>query len=289
MLLRTARVAALALLVTAPLAAQAGLDSLIPARPTGYVNDYANLLPPEKASLLTRIAEDVKAKSGGELTVVTLPDLRGPAPSEGALEIGRRWGVGEKRELGDARNDAGVVVLIVPKETNRSGRGACRIETGRGTEGFITDAEAGTICRAAVPAFVRGDYAGGIEAVTTAVAQAFAGEFGFTLDTTLVPRRVARPAGAPVNPLVVLVLVFVVILVFSAIARAASRGGRGGRGGGFGGPGVIILPPIGGGGRGWGGGSFGGGGWGSGGGFGGGFGGFGGGGGFSGGGGGSDW
>lgn len=286
MLLRTARVAALALAVAAgSLPAQAALDSLIPARPTGYVNDYATLLPPAKASLLTRIAEDVKAKSGGELTIVTLPDLRGRAPSEVALEIGRRWGVGEKRELGDARNNAGVVVLVVPKETNASGRGACRIETGRGTEGFITDGEAGEICRAAVPAFVRGDYAGGIEQVGTAVAQAFAGEFGFTLDTTLVPRRAAPrpvPAGSVLVPLL---LVFAVILIFAALSR---RGG-GGRGGGFGGPGVIILPPMGGGGGGWGSGGFGGGGWGSGGGFGGGFGGFGGGGGFSGGGGGSDW
>lgn len=284
MLLRTALVAALSLLVQGP---------QLPERPTGYVNDYANLLPPEKAALLVRIAEDVKAKSGGEIAVVTLRDLEGREPSEIALRIGRQWGVGAKAELGDRRNNAGAVILIVPKESNQSGRGACRIETGRGTEGFITDGEAGDICRAAVPYFQRGDYASGIQLVTTGVAQEFAREFGFALDTTIVPRAAPRAArGAPVSPFAVLLMIFVAILVLSAIGRAA---GRGGRRGGFGGPGVIILPPIGGGGGGGGfggfgsGGGFGGGGWGSGGGFGGGFGGFGGGGGFSGGGGGADW
>lgn len=274
MLLRTALVAALSLLVQGP---------QLPERPTGYVNDYANLLPPERAALLVRIAEDVKAKSGGEIAVVTLRDLEGREPSEIALRIGRTWGVGERAELGDRRNNAGAVILIVPKESNQSGRGACRIETGRGTEGFITDGEAGDICRAAVPYFQRGDYASGIQLVTTGVAQEFAREFGFTLDTTIVPRRAAPRAQGPApNFIVVLVMIFVAIAVLGALSGAAGRRGRGGGG-------VVILPPIGGGG--WSSGGFGGGGggWGSGGGFGGGFGGFGGGGGFSGGGGGSDW
>jgi uncharacterized protein len=276
MLLRTALVAALSLLVQGP---------QLPERPTGYVNDYANLLPPEKAALLVRIAEDVRAKSGGEIAIVTLRDLEGRPSSEIALRLARQWGVGAKAELGDRRNNAGALILVVPKESNQSGRGSCRIETGRGTEGFITDGEAGDICRAAVPYFERGDYASGLQLVTTGVAQEFAREFGFALDTNIVPRATAPRAGrgAPVSPFAVLLMIFVAILVLSALSRA----GRGRRGG-LGGPGVIILPPIGGGG-GFGGLGGGGGGWGSGGGFGGGFGGFGGGGGFSGGGGGSDW
>ncbi len=289
MLLRTALVAAL-LVVSRVLPAQ---GPALPERPTGFVNDYASLLPPEKAALLTRIATDVREKSGGDIAVVTLADLEGREPSEIALRIGRTWGVGGKAELGDRANNAGVVILVVPKETNSSGRGACRIEVARGSEGFLTDAEAGDICRSAVPLFQQRDYAGGLQLVTTAVAQAFAQEFGFQLDTTIVPirRRAAQPAN-DVSPFLVLLLIFVAIAVVSAIARRGGGGGGGFRGGGgLGVPPVIFLPPIGGGrSSGWSGG-----GWGSGGGFGGGgggfggFGGFGGGGGFSGGGGGSDW
>ncbi len=139
----------------------------------------------------------------------------------------------------------------------------------------------GEICREATDYFRQQDYARGLTLVTTRVAQRYAQEFGFTLDSTLVR---SRPIGGQrevqVNPLVVFLVIMVLIWLMSK-----GRGGRGGRGGGGGGFVPIILPSLGGGGWGSGGGWGGGGG----GGGGGGFGGFGGGGGFSGGGGGSEW
>jgi len=253
----------------------------IPAAPLGYVSDFANILPADRVNLMTRIAEDVKAKSGGEIAIVTLADIGDRQSSEIALQIGRLWKVGQSAAIGNRSRNAGVVILLVPKETNSSGKGSCRIEVGQGSEGFITDGMSGEICREATPFFRKQDYARGLTVVTTLVAQRFAQEFGFALDTTLVPRR--RPQSAPevqINPLVVLIIIFIIIFLLSR----AGRGGRGGRGGGGGGFVPVILPNLGGGGWGSGGGWGGGGGGG-----GGGFGGFGGGGGFSGGGGGSDW
>ena len=252
----------------------------IPAAPTGYVNDFANILPADRVSLLTRIAEDVKAKSGGEIAIVTMADVGTRQASEIALEIGRQWKVGQNDAIGSRSRNAGVVILLVPKETNSSGKGACRIEVGQGSEGFITDGMSGEICREATPLFAQQEYARGLTVVTTRVAERFAQEFGFTLDTTLVPRRpVVGNREIVINPLVVLIIILVIVFLLSR----AGRGGRGGRGGG-GGFMPVVLPGIGGGGWGSGGGWGGGGGGG-----GGGFGGFGGGGGFSGGGGGSDW
>lgn len=252
----------------------------IPAAPTGYVSDFANILTAERVGLMTRIAEDVKAKSGGEIAIVTLADIGDRQASEIALEIGRQWKVGQNDAIGSRSRNAGVVILLVPKETSKSGRGSCRIEVGQGSEGFITDGMSGEICREATPYFRAQDYATGMTVVTTRVAQRFAQEFGFTLDSTLVRRRVASAARETrINPLVVFLIVMIVMYLISR----SGRGGRGGRGGG-GGFVPVILPGFGGGGWG-GGGGFGGGG----GGGGGGFGGFGGGGGFSGGGGGSDW
>ena len=252
----------------------------IPATPTGHVNDLANVLPADRVSLLTRIAEDVKAKSGGEIAIVTLADIGNRQASEIALAIGRQWKVGRNDAIGSRSRNAGVVILLVPKETNSSGKGACRIEVGQGSEGFITDGMSGEICREATPFFREQDYARGLTVVTSRVAERFAQEFGFTLDTTLVPRRpIANSREVQINPLVVFIIILVIIFLLSR----AGRGGRGGRGGGGFIP--VILPNLGGGGWGSGGGWGGGGG----GGGGGGFGGFGGGGGFSGGGGGSDW
>jgi uncharacterized protein len=265
---------------------QSGSPLQIPA-PRGLVNDFANVLSPASAARIERLAQDVRDKSKGEIAVVTLPDLGGRDVSEIALRIGREWKVGNLADIGDKTRNAGAVILLVPKETSSDGRGRCRIETGQGVEGFITDAMAGDICREATPAFAQRDYGAGLELVTLRVAQRFAQEYGFALDSTLAAAPVYRRSSAPVargraggiNPLFIIILIFV---VFSLLGGGRRRG-RGGCGC------LPIFLPFGGFGGGGGGGfgGFGGGGFGGGGG--GGFGGFGGGGGFSGGGGGSSW
>ena len=250
----------------------------IPA-PQGYVNDFAHIIPADNASTMTRIIDDVRAKSGGEIVVVTLPDLGGRPVEEVSLRIGREWKVGSSAKPGDAARNTGVIILVVPKETSADGQGHIRIETGNGAEGFITDATAGQLTREAVTYFRQGDYGGGIELITLRVAQRYADEFHFQIDSSFHepatrspgPRRPSR--GIP--PIVLFILLFVILSFL----------GRGGRRGGC----LPFFIPMGTGrGGGWGGGGYGGGG-GFGGGSGGGFGGFGGGGGFSGGGSSSSW
>jgi uncharacterized protein len=251
--------------------------------PSGLVNDFAHVLSPSSAARIERMAQDVRDKSKGEIAVVTLPDLGGRAASDVALRIGREWKVGNLAAIGERSRNAGTVILVVPKETSSDGRGACRVETGQGAEGFITDATAGEICREAIPAFRQRDYGAGLELITQRVAQRYAQEFNFALDSTLqapvTPVRTRRPVrrgGGGIPPFFWLILFFIILSLVSGGRR------RRGCGGCF----PVFLPfgGFGGGGDrgGWSGGGFGGGG-------GGGFGGFGGGGGFSGGGGGSDW
>jgi len=256
----------------------------IPA-PTGLVNDFAHVIQPDAAQRMERIAQDVRAKSRGEITIVTLPDIGTRDVQEVALEIGRQWKVGKIGNPGDPTRNAGAVILLVPKETSKDGRGHCFIATGRGAEGFITDADAGDICREATPAFRAEDYSTGLELVTLRTAQRFANEFNFSLDTALVPPpMVQSPDNYPTSrgggiPPFAIFIIFMVVLFLLSSARRRGRGGCGG--GGF----LPIIIPTGGFG-GFGGGRDGG--WGGGGG-GGGFGGFGGGGGVGGGGGGSSW
>ena len=256
--------------------------------PTGVVNDFAHVLDAATVERMTRIAEDVRTKSRGEMAIVTLSDLAGRDVVDVALRIGREWKVGKIGSPGDPTRNAGAVILLVPKETNSDNRGRCFVLTGQGTEGFITDAAAAQICRDATPAFMQRDYAGGLEQVTLGVAQRFATEFGFSLDSGLVPaqpvpvQRTERSRSRGINPIFLLLIFWI---VFSFLASASRRGKRGRRDG-CGGGNMPIIIPMGGGGWSSGGGSWGGGGFGGGGG---GFGGFGGGGGFSGGGGGSSW
>jgi len=246
--------------------------------PVGYVNDFANVLQPDAAARIDDLAKRVNAATRGDMVVVTLPSLGGRPVEEVSLRLGREWKVGADAAIGDQARNAGVIILLVPKETSDDGRGYCRIETGQGTEGFITDAMSGAICREQTPLFRAQDYSGALERIATDVAGRYAANFGVTLDGVPPPQQRRRPQSQGIPPFMV---VLAMVILFSLLS---SFGGRRRRGCG----GCIPIPIPGPSSGGWhSGGGFGGGFGGGGGG--GGFGGFGGGGGFSGGGGGSNW
>ena len=163
--------------------------------PRGYINDFAAVIPAEQTQRIQAIIDDVRAKSGGDIVVVTLADLGDAAPSDVALQIGREWKVGKFGKPGDPTRNTGVIILLQPKETASSGRGQCYIGVGYGAEGFITDATSGQICRDATDAFKARNYGDGIEQVVEQVAQRFAGEYNFALDTSLVEARESVASG----------------------------------------------------------------------------------------------
>jgi uncharacterized protein len=274
---------ALALLLSAFVVTAAHSQGLPIPAPQGYVNDFAHVIPPANANTINAIINDVRAKSGGEIVVVTLPDLKGRPIEEVALNIGRQWKVGQNAKPGDPARNTGVIILVVPKETSSDNRGQLRIEVGLGAEGFITDATAGQIREEALTYFRRGDYGDGIELMTLRVAQRYANEFHFALDSAFQqqPPEQQRPRQRSSGGIPPILWVFLLFFILSML---------GGRRRGCGGGGCLpIFLPIGGGGwgggrgGGWGGGGFGGGGGG------GGFGGFGGGGGCGGGGSSGSW
>lgn len=262
--------------LVAPIVPSASAAAQPPALPSpvGYVNDFAGVIPADAKARLENLAQRLNTATRGDMVIVTLPDLGDRPVEEVALRLGREWKVGADAAVGQQARNAGVVLLIVPKESASDGRGRCRIEVGQGAEGFITDATAGSLCREAVPLLAARDYGGAVEYLALAIADRYAASFGVTLDGQPRPAQRSQPSsdGGGSSGFVMLLIVIVIIIMLS------SRGRRGGCI-----PIPIGGPSIGGGfGHGGFGGGFGGGG-------GGGFGGFGGGGGFSGGGGGSDW
>ncbi len=253
----------------------------IPA-PRGYVSDFAGVLDSASIQKMTAVIEDLKAKTGGEIAVVTLADLQDRAASDVALDIGRQWGVGQKGNPGDPARNRGIVILLVPRKDHRAGSGAFWIATGTGSEGFVTDAAAGRVRDAVMSQLSNEDYGGALVQATELVAQRFADEFHVALDPSSRPRARFRviPDGDTVNPGAVFAILVIALVIGVTILRGLAGGGRGSL------LSWLVLAALqsnrrnrwGGGGGGFGGfGGFGGGG-------GGGFGGFGGGGGFSGGG-----
>lgn len=243
--------------------------------PVGYVNDFANVIPPDGRQRIEALALRVREATRGDIVVVTLPSLQGRPVEEVALRLGREWKVGAAAAIGDEARNAGVVILVVPKETADDGRGRCRIEVGQGAEGFITDATAGALCRGQVPQFQAREYGVAVEQLAQEVAGLYAQAFNVTLEGASAPAPRGRSGSDDGFPWVLALVLLLFVL--------SSLGGRRRRGCVGCLPIPIPGPTIH---RGWHGGGGGFGGFGGGGG---GFGGFGGGGGFSGGGGGSDW
>src|SRR5713101_72114 len=103
------------------LIAQLGRDSVPAAR--GYVNDFAGVLDPSSVAHMTGVITEIRAKTRGEIAVVTLSDLGGRGASDVAVQIGRRWGVGAQGAAGDPAKNLGVVVLLVPRKNHRPGTG----------------------------------------------------------------------------------------------------------------------------------------------------------------------
>jgi uncharacterized protein len=240
-------------LISLTLAAQ---DPQIPA-PKGYVNDFAGVIGADRAARIEALIDEVRAKSRGEIVVVTMADIGDKDVGQVALEIGRQWKVGAAAEVGDRARNTGTVILVVPKETSADGRGHISIQTGNGVEGFITDSRAGNIRREAVPYLQQKDYGAALELITVRVAQAYAAEFGFELTGGAdaprpPPSRGRQPGGIP--PIVFLIGFFVLIsllrgrgssngclwfLLGQAMSGGHHRhhGGWSGGGGGFGGGG----------------------------------------------------
>lgn len=135
---------------------------------SGRVVDAANMLPPDIVRAITARAQAVEADTGAQLVVVTVPRLDGLDIADYGYQLGRHWGIGQKRESG-GRGDNGVLLLVAPTERR------VRIEVGYGLEPVLTDAVADTIIRRQIlPDFRAGKLAEGTLAGAMAIAEVIA-------------------------------------------------------------------------------------------------------------------
>jgi uncharacterized protein len=144
--------------------AQQSISSLFPTQPSGYITDAAKILSPADVQRLDAKIAEIDSATKGQIAIAILPTIADYPPNEVAMTIGRQWGPGVKSDsLTSLIRNNGIVMLIVPKTA--SVRGQCFIAPAQHMQGFITDADAGDICRNdMVPHFKTGDYAGGVEA-----------------------------------------------------------------------------------------------------------------------------
>lgn len=141
-----------------------------PPSPPRLVNDFANIFSATQRAQLEDSLVMFDRTTSTQIAVVTVNSLDGYAPADYALEIQRKWGVGQK----DKNN--GIVMLIKPRNAN--GRGQVYIAVGFGLEGILPDAKATRIIdREMMPALKQGDYFTAAERGAQALRDAVRGEY----------------------------------------------------------------------------------------------------------------
>ena len=147
------RWASLLLLLVASLFASVAASAIVPSFPnlTGRVVDQANVLTPQATTELDKKLQSLEAQTSRQLVVVTVPSLQGLEIEDYGYQLGRAWGIGEKKR------DTGVLLIVAPNERR------VRIEVGYGLEGVLTDALSSVILQEQVlPKFRTGDMGGGV-------------------------------------------------------------------------------------------------------------------------------
>ncbi|MDO8515797.1 MAG: TPM domain-containing protein [bacterium] len=121
-------------------------------RPTGYVNDFANLLSAEGRARLETALREYEQKTSIEIAVVTVASLNGDVIENFTQELWEKWG-----GIGKKGKDNGVMFVIAPNERKM------RIQTGYGVEGDLTDAQCNRIIQLEIaPLFKAGKMEEGI-------------------------------------------------------------------------------------------------------------------------------
>ena len=239
--------------------------------PTGFVNDYANVIDSQTRQRMEEMLTRLKEQQNIEYAVVTVPTTGDQDIFDYSLAVMRGWGIGNA-------DTPGLLTLVAVNDRKYF------TQVSRHLEGDLPDGLVGQTQRDyLVPAFKRGDYSGGLLATVQAFIQTMGERRGF--DPTPIigssaPVQRPRPARPEQKGSLSACGIIVIIAVILLLLMSSRRGGGGG-----GCLNLLLLNALfnsGRGSSGWGGGGFGGGGGGFGGG---GFGGFSGGGGDAGGGG----
>lgn len=213
---------------------------------TDRVVDEAGVLDSRGYQQLRRMLQEYEDKTGTQIVVAVLKNLRGNEISDYAVELARKWQIGQKDK------NTGLLILVAFEERK------VRIEVGYGLEGLMTDARSKYIIENIIkPEFKAGKYQQGLlRGVLTVIEILSGGEQTGEIDKTAsesVSHKKKNKSSMWIN------LLFWFIIILFMVSRSFS-GRSGYRGGGFYGGGGFGGFSGGGGGFSGGGGSFGGGG-----------------------------
>jgi uncharacterized protein len=209
--------AAVALLVLG--AADVGAAEKIPSKPAGYFNDYAGVVPKEKALALNEKLAQFERETSDQVVVAVYRKMETDSDvADYTRRIAESWKVGQAEK----RNGAVLFVFVEDRKMF--------IQVGYGLEGALPDVTAFDITERHIkPRFRTGDYAGGLEEGINLILQGIRGEYKG--DGATVQDKSRSTASGGCGPLGFIIML---IIILTIIRLGRRRGGFGYTG--FGGP-----------------------------------------------------
>ncbi|MBC7796685.1 MAG: TPM domain-containing protein [Pyrinomonadaceae bacterium] len=213
--------------LSARIVAQTKTQSPLPA-PTGYVNDYANVIDaPTKQRLETMLGNLKRASNPPiEVAIAVVPTTNGVEIFDYSLSVSRGWGIGSKTD-----DNPGLLLCVAVNDRKYF------TQISRDLEGDLTDGESGQIARELlVPAFREGNYGKGIEDTINAYVSNIARSRDIKVEGLQNPRRQTQPQerqpqaqtqSSLIGCCIILVIAFIVLFVIAEPAgeqREVARG-----------------------------------------------------------------
>ncbi|HJX72010.1 MAG TPA: TPM domain-containing protein [Bacteroidales bacterium] len=172
--------------------------------PPRLVNDYTGFLSDDEREQLEQKLVSFNRETSTQIAVVIVEDLKGYDKADYALQLGRKWGIGQ-----EGKNN-GILILIKPKTS--ASQGEVFIAPGYGLEGVVPDAIAKRIVENEIlPAFRNGNYFEGIDNAVNTLMNLTKGEF--TAEQSEQQTKNTDPG------IVVFIILFVLIALFSIIGK----------------------------------------------------------------------
>ncbi|MEH3113069.1 TPM domain-containing protein [Pedobacter terrae] len=183
-----------------------------PEKPNTLVNDYANVLSADQKQALENKLVTFNDSSSTQIAVAILKSIGDYDINEYAVELGRKWGVGQS-----GKNN-GIMIAVAVGDRKIS------IQTGYGLEGALPDIYAKRIIDNDIkPNFRTGNYYAGLDEATTSIIKYTRGEY--KNDN---PKASSKKGGS--GSIAIIIIIVIVIII---IMRKGGGGGSeviGGRG-----------------------------------------------------------
>ena len=145
----------------------------IPARPLGYVSDFAGLMSPAVKANLEGQLRSFESQTSNQIVVATFPSLEEESLEDFSIRLAEQWKVGQKGK------DNGAILLIFKNDRK------VRIEVGYGLEGVLPDAICKLIIESEItPRFRQGRFDEGIQRAVEAMMAATKNEYRATASSS---------------------------------------------------------------------------------------------------------